>query len=221
MKMMIKAGVLLVALGLLSFCFEHLGDKYMSWLSVFVTDQGALGPVVFMVVNGVATMLLVPQVLFSVLAGALFGWKLGTVYASIAMTCGAICSFFIARYGVRDWLRERYRDHVIFRKMQQLSLIHPLHVISLSRIIPVLPFPVTSYLLGLTQVRSLPYAFLTWACMLPETVFLASGGHLLHSGIVHGKAPWEVVGVLVVAGGVLAVVVHRMKKRFLEKMDES
>lgn len=192
----------------------------MSRLSAFVSEQGSLGLIVFMVVNAVATMFLVPQSLFSVAAGVLFGWKMGTVWTSVAMTGGAIGSFLIARYGVRDWLRIRFKDQVVFKKMQRLSRTHPLHVISLSRLIPVIPFPVASYLLGVTQVRSLPYALLTWLCMLPETLFLASGGHLLHSGIAHGRASWEAAAVLGVAGVTLAVVVHRMKKKFLESDDE-
>lgn len=215
-----KAGVVLIVLGALSFCLEHFGVRYMSRVSAFVAEQGALAPVVFMAANGLASMLLVPQSLFSVLAGVLFGWKFGTLYACCAMTGGAICSFLLARYGVRDWLRQRYAAHPVFQKMEQLSRTHPFHVIALSRIIPVIPFPAASYLLGITRVRAVPFALLTWLCMLPETLFLASGGHLLLSGIVHGKAPWEVVGVLVVAGGVLAVVVHRMKKKFLEDTDE-
>jgi len=150
-----------------------------------VADQGSLGPLVFIVINVFLTMLLIPQVIFTVIAGALFGWKLGTLYASVAMTIGAVGAFFIARYGVKA----RFADNAVFRKMQRLSRSHPLHVISLSRIIPVLPFPVTSYLLGITEVRSFPYALLTWVSMLPETVFLASGGHLLHLSLIHISEP--------------------------------
>jgi uncharacterized membrane protein YdjX (TVP38/TMEM64 family) len=105
--------------------------------------------------------------------------------------------------------------------MQRLSLTHPFHVISLSRLIPVIPFPVASYMLGVTQVRSVPYALLTWLCMLPETLFLASGGHLLHAGIVHGRAAWEVVAVLLLAGVLLVVVTHKMRKNFFEGEDAS
>ena len=219
-RVVARCAIALAVLGVAFYGFEHWGDRSMSRLSVFVAEQGSLGPVVFMLVNAVAIMFLVPQSLFTIAAGALFGWKMGTVWASIAMTGGAVGSFIIARYGVRDWLRERFKDHVVFKKMQRLSQTHPLHVILLSRLIPVIPFPVASYMLGVTQVRSIPYAFLTWLCMLPETLFLASGGHLLHSGIVHGRATWEAVMVLVLAGLALVVLVHRMKKKILENEDD-
>ena len=213
--MALKFGAALGLLGLLSYAMEHWGGRYMTRLSDFVADQGSLAPAVFVAVNALMTMLLVPQVLFTVAAGALFGWKLGSVYASAGMTIGAVGAFFLARYGVRERIRARFEGQAIFRRMQSLSRSHPLHLISLSRVIPVLPFPVTSYLLGVTEVRSLPYALLTWACMLPETLFLASGGHLLNSGIT-GRASMEAAVVLVVAGIGVGVVVHRMKKKLLE-----
>lgn len=218
-KVILRGLLILAALGGLSYAFEHWGDRYMSRLSDFVSAQGSLGPIVFVIINAVATMFLVPQVLFTVLAGALFGWKLGALWASIAMTMGAVGSFFVARYGVRERIRDRFSANDFFKKMQALSTTHPLHVISLSRLIPVLPFPVTSYLLGVTEVRSLPYALLTWVCMLPETLFLASGGHLLHSGITSGKASFEAAAVLGVAGIILGFVVHRVKKKFMEEGD--
>ncbi|MEF2229654.1 MAG: VTT domain-containing protein [Pseudodesulfovibrio sp.] len=214
-SMILRFGAALGLLGLLTYAMEHWGGRYMTRLSDFVAAQGSLGPVVFVAANALLTMLLVPQVLFTVAAGALFGWKLGAVCASAGMTIGAVGAFFLARYGVRERIRARFAGRAVFRQMQRLSRSHPLHLISLSRVIPVLPFPVTSYLLGVTEVRSLPYAFLTWVCMLPETLFLASGGHLLHSGIT-GRASVEAAVVLVVAGIGVGMVVRRMKKRLLE-----
>lgn len=207
----------LIVLGACIYAFEHWGEGAMGRLSEFVAAQGREGVLIFIAANALATMFLVPQGVFTVAAGALFGWKFGTAWASIGMTVGAVGSFFLARYGVRDWLKIRFQDNPVFAKMQRLSLTHPLHVISLSRIIPVIPFPVASYMLGVTEVRSLPYALLTWVCMLPESVFLASGGHLLHTGITGGRISIEAVVVLAVAAVAIALVLHRMKKRFLEE----
>jgi uncharacterized membrane protein YdjX (TVP38/TMEM64 family) len=213
--LIIKFAVVLGLLGLLSLALEHWGERYMSRVTEFVADQGELAPLVFIAVNALLTMFLVPQVLFTVAAGALFGWKFGAVYASAGMTVGATMAFLLARYGVRERLRARFADHAVYRRMLSLSRVHPLHLISLSRIIPVLPFPVTSYLLGITEVRCLPYALLSWLAMLPETFFLASGGHLLSSG-VRGHVSVGAAVALGVAGVAVAYTVHRMKKTFLK-----
>ncbi|QGY40926.1 hypothetical protein GM415_12560 [Pseudodesulfovibrio cashew] len=206
--------LLFAVAGLLIYVFEHWGDRYMTRLTAYVASQGRLGVVIYIAANALGTMLLVPQGFFTVPAGMLFGWKLGALWASIGMTLGAVGAFFLARYGVRDHIHRMYKGNRVFVRLQQLSRLHPLHVISLSRIIPVIPFPVASYLLGVTEVRSLPYALLTWLAMLPETVFLASGGHLLHTGL-SGKTSLEAGVALAVGGLALAVVVHRMKRKFL------
>lgn len=213
--MIIRFAVVMGLLGLFSMALEHWGERYMSRITEFVAEQGELAPLVFITANALLIMFLVPQVLFTVAAGALFGWKFGAAYASVGMTIGAIMAFLLARYGVRERLRARFVDHPVYRRMLSLSRVHPLHLISLSRIIPVLPFPVTSYLLGITEVRFLPYALLSWLAMLPETVFLASGGHLLSSG-VRGHVSVKAAMALGVAGLAVAVVVHRMKKKYLE-----
>ena len=218
-KAMLRATALVITAGIAFYCAEQWGNGAMSRLSDFVASEGRTGILIFIGVNALATMFLCPQSPFTVMAGALFGWKLGTGWASIGMTLGALGSFCIARYGIRERLRARFMHNTIFCKLQQLSQKHPVHVISLSRLIPVIPFPLASYMLGVTQVRSLSYVLLTWLCMIPETLFLASGGHLLHSGIT-GHASIEAAVALGVAGVGLGVAVHRMKKRFLESASE-
>jgi uncharacterized membrane protein YdjX (TVP38/TMEM64 family) len=214
-RTIVKGGVALAVVAGVSYAMEHWGGGCMTRVSAFVAEQGRLAGGVFVCLNILATMLMVPQVLFTVAAGALFGWKLGALVASAGMTLGAAGAFLAARYGVRDHIRTRFEHHVIFMRMRRLSVSHPLHVIAVSRLIPVLPFPLASYLLGVTEVRLLPFVLLTWLCMLPETLFLASGGHLLHSGIT-GRTSMEAAAALGVAGCALALAVHRMKRRIVE-----
>lgn len=213
-RTIVKGGAVLAVLGAISWSMEHWGGGGMTRLFAFVAAQGSLAGAVFVVINAVAVMLLVPQSLFTVAAGAMFGWKLGGFLASIGMTIGASGAFLAARHGLRHVIVRRYGEHPVFRTMQRLSVSHPLRVMALSRLIPVMPFPATSYLLGLVPVRPLPFVLLTWLCMLPETLLLASGGHLLHSGIT-GRASVEAAVALLAAGVVLAVVVHRVKHRIV------
>ncbi|MFH1914212.1 MAG: VTT domain-containing protein [Pseudomonadota bacterium] len=208
-------GAALAALGAASWAMEHWGGGAMSRVSAFVSAQGGLAGLVFVMINALAVLLLVPQSLFTVAAGALFGWKFGTLWASLGMTLGATGAFLTARHGLRRVVAARYGEHPVFRAMERLSHSHPLRVVALSRLIPVVPFPLASYLLGMTGVRPLPYVFLTWLCMLPETMLLASGGHLLHSGIT-GRASAEAAVAVVVAGVGLAVVMHRVSRRVRE-----
>ena len=98
-KVVLKACLILFAVGACVFVFEHWGDQYISRLTELVANQGRIGIVIFIAVNAIATMFLVPQSVFSIMGGVLFGWKFGTAWASIAMTIGAVGAFFVARYG--------------------------------------------------------------------------------------------------------------------------
>lgn len=212
-KTIIRLATLLIAAGVVFWGVEHWGDGALSRLSGYVASMGWAGILIFIAANALAVMLFIPQVPFTVMAGALFGWKLGTVWASLAMTLGAVGAFLLARYGVRERLEARFKENKVFVKLQQVSRKHPLHVVSVTRLVPIIPFPVASYMLGVTKVRLLPYSVLTFVCMVPETLFLSSGGHLLHSGIT-GKRSLEAAVVVGVAGVVLGLVVHQMKKKF-------
>lgn len=214
-RVVAKGVLVLIAGGVAIYCAERWGDGGLSRLSAFVASHGPVGVICFIVINAGATMVCFPQVAFTVMAGALFGWKLGTAWASLGMTIGAVGAFCIARYGVRERLRNRFEHRGAFRNMQRLSRNHPLKVIAVTRIIPVIPFPLASYMLGVTEIHPWPYAVLTWACMLPETVFLASGGHLLHSGIT-GRASLEAAVVLGGAALGLGAAIHLIRKRIVE-----
>lgn len=207
--------LMVAAIALVFSGVERWGNGVVYQLGDFVAAQGRLGILFFIGVNAVAVMF-IPQTAFTVMAGVLFGWRFGTVWASIGMTMGAAGAFFLSRCVARQWFRMRFQENRVYRKIQDMSREHPVRVIALSRIIPVIPFPLASYMLGATEVRAFPYVFLTWLCMLPETLFFASGGHLLHSGLA-GEVPIEAVVGFGVLGIAVGVAVHRLRHRFLEK----
>lgn len=115
-KTMARLAALLGVAGVAFWGVEHWGTGALSRLSAYVASLGWTGVLVFVAANAAAVMLFIPQVPFTVMAGALFGWKLGTVWASLAMTLGALCAFLLARYGVRERLEVRFSRNRIFQK---------------------------------------------------------------------------------------------------------
>ena len=60
-------------------------------------NSGLLGPVVFITVYAVATVLLFPASVLTLAAGALFGPLEGTAIVSLASTLGAALAFLTSR----------------------------------------------------------------------------------------------------------------------------
>ena len=212
----IKAAAVVGCLVAVSYGMGSWGQVFIDGFSVRVADMGVWGPVAFMAVNALLIVLFMPQAVFSVAAGALFGWTLGVLWASLGMTIGATGAFFLARYGVRERLSSRFADNAAFMRIQKLSGVYPKSVVALSRLNPAMPFSLTSYALGVSRVRTASFTMLTWLCMLPETMILASGGRLLQVGIGGAGGAMEAFAVLCAAGIWLAVVAYWVKKRLVD-----
>ena len=79
----------------------------------FVARQGALGPLLFVLLYGVTPVLFLPGLPMTIAAGVLFGPFWGVVYAITGATLGACASFLVARYVARDWVEKKIRRHLM------------------------------------------------------------------------------------------------------------
>src|SRR5438876_12166759 len=91
------AGVALV----LALKYFHVQDLLKSALA-WIDKLGPWGPVIFVGLYVVATVLFVPGSVLTLGAGAVFGVALGSVCVSISATLGATAAFLVGRYLARD-----------------------------------------------------------------------------------------------------------------------
>src|SRR5881628_496885 len=91
------AGVALV----LALKYFHIQDLLKSALD-WIGELGPWGPVIFVGLYVVATVLFVPGSVLTLGAGAVFGVALGSVCVSISATLGATAAFLVGRYLARD-----------------------------------------------------------------------------------------------------------------------
>src|SRR5258707_13039404 len=98
----IAAGVALV-LALKYFHVQDLLKAALEWIG----KLGPWGPVIFVGLYVVATVLFVPGSALTLGAGAVFGVVLGTVCVSIGATLGATAAFLVGRYLARDAIARR------------------------------------------------------------------------------------------------------------------
>ncbi|NDV26934.1 TVP38/TMEM64 family protein [Desulfovibrio sp. JC010] len=218
-KLILHGAIVLLAVGALSLAVEHWGEGHLSALAAWIEASGNFAPVLFMAINVVGMVLVIPQTLFTVVAGVLFGALKGTAMCLISMAVGASLSFFLGRFVLRGRVFKKFRNDPNFMKMEMLSRKHPVKVLALSRIVPVVPYSVANYLWAATGVRFLPYLVMSVLCLIPETVFLTAGGHLLSAGVREGTMNWEMLAVLAAAAAVIFFLV-RAVRRSIEQDEE-
>src|SRR5664279_5123370 len=72
-----------------------------------VASLGVWAPVGFVLLYGVATIIMVPGSIFDLAGGALFGPYLGSALNLTGGSLGAALAFLVGRYLARDWVEAR------------------------------------------------------------------------------------------------------------------
>lgn len=211
-KMILHGIIMLLFVGAVSLAIEHWGEGHLSTLTDWIQARGNFAPFLFMLINVIGMVLIIPQTLFTVVAGVLFGAAKGTAMCLTGMAVGSSLSFFLGRFVFRERVIKRFRTDPNFMKMEMLSRKHPIKVLALSRIVPVVPYPVANYLWAATGVRFLPYIVMSVLCLVPETVFLTTGGHLLSAGVRKGSLDLTMLGVLVAAALLIYFLVRAVRR---------
>ena len=134
-------------------------------LEVWVGDAGAAAPLLFIGLYALATVLFLPGAVLTLAGGALFGPLWGTLYNLIGATLGATLAFLIARHLAGDWVQARAKG-LIARLIQGVEA-EGWRFVAFTRLVPLFPFNLLNYALGLTRIRVLPYLLATLVFMLP------------------------------------------------------
>jgi len=167
----IKSGLLLrLSLALLLAAAMALAFFYRDRLNIAALDSliknaGFIGPVLFMSVFALATILFLPGSILTLAGGALFGPVWGTFYNLTGATLGATLAFLAARYLASDWVSRRAGG----RLKQLIDGVENegWRFVAFTRLVPLFPFFLLNYALGLTRLRLSHYIISTYVFMLP------------------------------------------------------
>jgi uncharacterized membrane protein YdjX (TVP38/TMEM64 family) len=166
-----------------------------------VEDLGALGPLLFIAVMALATVLLCPGPVTAALSGLLFGTLVGFPTTLAAVTLGGLLAFGLARWWAHDAV-----EQLAGRRLQRLRrLVGRRGFLSVlyARIAPGVPYNLVNYAAGLAPVRPLAFVAATALGAAPRAfAYTALGGSL---GDLTSPEALLAVAVLV-AMGVLAFV---------------
>jgi uncharacterized membrane protein YdjX (TVP38/TMEM64 family) len=183
-------------------------------LAVWVDGLGIWAPIGFVVIYAVATVALVPGGIFDLVGGALFGPYLGSAFNLLGGTLGAALAFLFARYIARDWAQARAgpRLQSIMRSVDEEDW----RFVAFVRLVPVIPYNVTNYLLGITRIPFPRYVLATVVFMAPSTVAYTWIGHAGRQAIAGDT---ENIKYALIAVGLIALVL--LVPRFYKKLRSS
>ncbi len=172
----IRISVFILLLGAISWALLNRDSIDIAQLQGQLENAGATAPLIFMLTYIISTVLFLPGSLLTLLGGALFGPVLGTFYSLTAATLGAMISFLIARYLASDWVEKKSAGRI--QQLIQGVNHEGWRFVAFTRLMPLFPFNLLNYALGLTRIRFSHYSIATYVFMLPGAIAYTYLGYI-------------------------------------------
>lgn len=133
-----------------------------------VRSLGAWAPLGHVALFAVGTVLFIPGAIFGLAGGVLFGPLWGTILNLAGATLGATAAFLVAR----TLAGERVRRMAGGRLERLVAGVEAegWRFVAFVRLVPLFPFNLTNYALGLTRIPLAQYVLATFVCMAPGTL---------------------------------------------------
>lgn len=165
-KDMVLRGLLLVVLAIgIAIAVIYRDQFDVQALQSWVDNAGVIAPIVFIMVYIVATIFFLPGSVLTLAGGALFGPIFGTFYNLTGATIGASLAFLISRYISSGFIEKKTGGKI--KQLVNGVEKEGWRFVAFVRLVPLFPFNVLNYALGLTKIPFMHYLIATYIFMLP------------------------------------------------------
>jgi uncharacterized membrane protein YdjX (TVP38/TMEM64 family)/rhodanese-related sulfurtransferase len=132
--------------------------------------------------------------------GALFGPVWGTIYNLTGATLGAVLAFLLARYLATDWVQSKIRKTTGSRVERLMNGVEAegWRFVAFTRLVPLFPFNLLNYALGLTRIPFGHYVLATGIFMLPGAIAYTYLGYAGREAVAGGEG-WIQKGLIALA----------------------
>ena len=154
-------------------------------LETWVKDAGAAGPILFMAIYAIGTVFFLPGSVLTLAGGALFGPVLGTFYNLTGATIGATLAFLVARYLASNWVEQKTGGRL--KQLKEGVEGEGWRFVAFVRLVPLFPFNLLNYALGLTRIRLSHYIIASYLCMLPGALAYTYLGYVGREAVAGGE----------------------------------
>ena len=146
----------------------HREQINLETLDSWLASLGSWAPIGYMIIFALATVAFAPGAIFSLIGGALFGPVWGSLWNLLGATLGATLAFLAARYIVGDWVRHKAGG--LLKRLIDGVDAEGWRFVAFVRLVPLFPFNLSNYVLGLTRIPLRQYVLATFVCMAPGAV---------------------------------------------------
>lgn len=175
---------------------DHLdAGAFAAW----VAAAGWAGPLLFLLLYAIATLLFLPGSLLTLAGGALFGPLWGSLWNLAGATLGAALAFLASRALAGDWVERRSGGRI--KRLRDGVEAEGWRFVAFVRLVPLLPFNLLNYALGLTRIPFPHYLLATAVFMLPAAIAYTWLGYAGREAVAGGE---DLVRTLIIALALLA-----------------
>ena len=170
--------------------------------NTLITDLGVWGPVVFFLLWLLAPVFFIPGAPLTLAGGALFGPLWGTVYTVFGATGGATLAFLTSRYLAGDWAEKKAKGYL--GRIKEGVENEGWRFVAFTRLVPLFPFFLLNYALGLTRIRLGTYVLTSLICMVPGTFAFTYAGYAGREVLAGGE---NLVQTIIIALAIVGVLI--------------
>jgi len=175
-------GLLLAGIAAGYFYRDHID---VAVVQQWVENAGMAGPLLFILLYALATVLFLPGSLLTLAGGAMFGPVWGTLYNIAGATLGSTLAFLLARYLASEWVERKSRGHLA--ELKHGVEAEGWRFVAFVRLVPLFPFNALNYALGLTRLRIGHFIIASFVFMLPGTFAYTYLGYVGREALAGGE----------------------------------
>ena len=210
-----RLGLVLLVGGGVVLAFLYRDALHVETLREGIDDR--LAPLLFVIAYAVGAVLFLPGSLFGLAGGALFGPIWGTLWNLCGALTGAGCAFLIARYVAGDWVKRRAAGRLgeLVRGIEAEGW----RFVAFVRLVPVFPFNLLNYALGLTQISFLHYMIASALAMFPGTLLYTWIGYAGREALIGGENMPELILITIALIAVILYIPRIVRRVRGKQMD--
>lgn len=189
-RTILRIGLFAVLAGAIAWGAVYRDAIDMAAIEAYLKDLGSIAAFIHVAIFAVATVLFFPGSILALTGGALFGPVLGTIANLTGATLGATAAFLIARYIASDWVARNSAEAGAGRFKRIIDGVdnEGWRFVAFVRLVPLFPFNLLNYALGLTRISLAHYVMATLVCMLPGGIAFTYLGFAGREAIAGGEA---------------------------------